>query len=279
MILGSIWRKKDRERAAYFVACGQLIGVFNRGVCALWFDGGSQKAINRLLDVKGEKRLGRPIALTLSLEEFIPMVDLKNLPGGLADFLSSSDLKSKIGSLCFIRAPLKKDFHMIIPDAAKSFDEQGVCMIQNWDSFGHNPVEQLLLLIKKFGISHPGVTSMNVTGQSEIVDQKEAERFCRDFGIPIFLKDPRAHPKHVGSYTIFTFNQNGIKLERDGNIPADLFKFIFGLPIDRDDARKPRHPQLKFPISRMKKLSPSKIRQATLLFIRGEDPFKESTHV
>lgn len=264
MVSGSIWDKSDRKTAANLLTQGELVGVFNRGVCALWFDGGNKAAIDKLLQVKGETRLGRPIALTLSLEEFIPMVDLKNLPRGLSDFLSSSDLKSKIGSLCFIRAPLKKDFHRIIPDAAKSFDEQGVCMIQNWDSFGHNPVENFLSLAKKMGVVHPAVTSMNITGQIEIVDQKKAIKFCQKFKIPIFLKDQKARPDHIGSYTIFTFDQNGIKLERDGNIPAFLFKYIFGTSFERKGAKKIKHHQLKFPISQMKRLNSQAVRNAIL---------------
>lgn len=240
------------------------MGVFNRGVCALWFDGGNLRAIDKLLKVKGEKRLGRPIALTLNLAEFIAMLDLSALPKNVSDFLSSSDLKSKIGSLCFIRAPLKADFHSIIPDAAKSFDEQGVCMIQNWDSFGHNPVENFLSLVKKMGVVHPAVTSMNITGQPEIVDQKKAIKFCKKFKIPIFLKDQKAHPKHIGSYTIFTFDQNGIKLERDGNIPAFLFEYIFGTSFERKGAKKIQYPQLKFPISRMKRLNAEAVRNTIL---------------
>lgn len=267
--VGSVWNKKDREAAAKLLSAGEIIGIFNRGVCALWFDGGNRKSVKKVSTIKGEGRQSRPIALTLSLEEFIPMLDLDELPNSVKKLFRSSDLKNKIGSLCFIRAPIKKSFQKKIPDEAKSFNEEGICMLQNWDSFGHAPVEKFLNYVRKLGVKHPAVTSMNISGQPEIVNQKEGEIFCKNYSIPIFLKDERSHPDHLGSYTIFTFQKNGIKLERDGNIPGFLFKYIFGLPIYTKDAKSIKHPQLKFPENKMKNLSPSQIRQAILLFIKS----------
>jgi len=264
--IGSLWNPADREKAAKLLSKGEIVGVFNRGVCALWFDGNNAKTIERVAVIKGEQRRGRPIALTLSLEEFIPMIDTDKLPRELKKFLLSSDIKHKVGSLCFIRAPLKADFQKNIPKWAKNFEGE-LCMVQNWDSFGHDATEKFLESVKKLGVKHPGVTSMNKTGQAELVNQKEGEEFAKENGVPIFLKDEKAHPKHLGSYTIFTFNKFGIKLERNGNIPAKIFKFIFCLPIDTKNAKSIKHPQLKFPIAEMKKLPPAQIRNQILSFI------------
>ena len=261
--VGSIQTKLDRDQAASLVAKGQIAGIFNRGVCALWFDGGNLSAVKKIWAIKGEGRKGKPIALTLSLEELIPMIDLPKLPQSVQKFLSSPDLKSKIGSLCFIRAPLRDSHFKLIPDHAKSFDG-GICMIQNWDSHGHTPTELFLKKVRQLGVVHPAVTSMNVTGQREIVNQEEGVQFCQDHGIVIFLKDPQAQPLHIGSYTILTLERNGIKLERDGNIPGKLFLKIFGLPIDFKDAKKPNYPQLKFPDTLFKNLTGTKVREIIL---------------
>lgn len=266
--VGSLLSKKDRDQAASLVAKGQIAGIFNRGVCALWFDGGNLTAVKKIWAIKGEGRRGKPIALTLSLKELIPMIDLSKLPPDVQKFFSSPDLKSKIGSLCFIRAPLKDSHFRLIPDHAKSFDG-GVCMIQNWDSHGHAPTEVFLKKVRQLGVAHPAVTSMNVTGQREIVNQQKGAQFCQDHGIPIFLKDPQAHPFHIGSYTIFTLGRNGIKLERDGNIPGKLFSKIFGLPIDLKNAKKPNYPQLKFPGTIFKNLTGTKVREIILLYLKG----------
>ena len=266
--VGSLLNKPDRDLAASAVAKGEIVGIFNRGVCALWLDGGDLKAVKKIWKIKGEEREGRPIALTLDLEEFISMIDLDLLPAKLQNLIKSKDFNLQVGSLCFIRAPIKAHHQLSIPEHAKSFTSDGVCMIQNWDSFGHDSTEEFLNEVKRRGVKHPAVTSMNITGQKEIVDQKKGEEFCKKYGIPIFLKDPKAHPGHIGSYTIFTFGREGIKLDRDGNIPSRLFKKIFGLPIDTKGAKKPNYPQLKFPGSLFKNMSGAKVRQSVLIYLQ-----------
>lgn len=263
---GSLWNHADREKAARLLANGEVVGIFNRGVCALWFDGGSAEAYRKLVLIKGEGRKGRPVALTLGLDEFIPMIDRSNLSQDLKKFLDSSDIKHKLGSLCFIRAPIKKHFQKKLPPWAKNFAGK-VCLVQNWDSFGHEPTEKFLLAVKKLGVRHPAVTSMNKTGQAELVDQAKGAEFARENKIAVFLKDEKAHPRHKGSYTVFTFNKFGIKLERDGNIPGKIFKFIFGLPIDTKGAKSSHYSRLNFNLTAMKKLPPVQIRRQILSFI------------
>lgn len=264
---GSLRSREDRILAAKLLAKGEMVGIFNRGVCALWFDGGDQKAVRKMWKIKGEGRRGRPIALTLDFNQFIPMIDVELLPSDLRNLILAPDFSSKVSSLCFIRAPIKATHQNLVPDHAKSFTSDGVCMIQNWDSFGHHPTERFLNEVKRMGVKHPAVTSMNITAQPEIVDQKQGEEFCKKYGILIFLKDPKAHPKHLGSYTIFTFGREGIKLDRDGNIPARLFTKIFGIPIDTKGAKKPYYPQIKFP-KHLFNNSGKDLRAAVLLYLQ-----------
>lgn len=269
-MIGSLLSREDRKKAATEVAKGNAVGIFNRGVCALWFDGGNNKAVKRIWKIKGEGRKGKPVALTLDLEEFIPMIDTDFLPDDVKTLIVSPDFKSRVGSLCFIRAPIKPQHQKSVPDHVKSFEPDGICMVQNWDAYGATPTEKFLNKVRNLGVKHPAVTSMNITGQLEIVDQKEGERFCKKNGIQVFLKDPKAHPKHVGSYTIFTFDRGGIRLERDGNIPGRLFEKILGISINAKHARKSNYSQLKFPKRLLKNLTGAKVREAILLYLQGE---------
>lgn len=267
---GSLYSNGDRDKAARMVAEGEIVGIFNRGVCALWFDGGNNRAVKRIWKIKGEGRKGKPVALTLDLEEFIPMIDTAFLPDDVKTLIVSPEFKSRVGSLCFIRAPISTFHQKSIPNHAKSIDADGICTIQNWDPHGATNTELFLNEVKKKGVKHPAVTSMNITGQPEIVDQKEGLKFCKKYGIRIFLEDPQAHPKHVGSYTIFTLDRGGIRLERDGNIPGRLFEKILGTSINAKYARKSNYPQLKFPKSLLKNLEGAKVREAILLYLQGE---------
>lgn len=265
---GSLLSEGDRQAAAAFLAKGEVVGIFNRGVCALWFDCGNKEAVKKIWQIKGEGRKSRSLSLTLKLEEFLLMVDTGMLHANVKNLIGSSDFKSKVGSLCFIRAPIKKEYEKDIPHHAKNYSD-GVCMVQNWDAHGHEPVEQFLNEVRKRGVKYPAVTSMNITGQPEIVNQSDGEQFAKDHGIPIFLRDPQAHSKHIGSYTIFTFGRKGIILDRDGNIPAGLFGKIFGLPIDAKKAKKPNYPQLDFSAV-VKSLTGIKAREAILLYLQEE---------
>ena len=265
--IGSLLNKEDREKAAKLLSTGEVVGIFNRGVCALWFDGGNVKSVEKIWKIKGEKRKQRPVSLTLGLEEFISMIDINLLHPDVKKLLNSPDFKDKVGSLCFIRAPVLAQHQKSIPDHFKSF-EGGICMLQNWDSFGHESMESFLESVKKLGVKHPAVTSMNETGKPELVDQTKGMIFAKKHDIPIFLKDEKAHPSHFGSYTIFTFGRKGIKLDRDGNIPARFFKKIFGISIDTKNVKKSIHPQLKFPDKIFKNLAGAKIRQAILLYLQ-----------
>lgn len=265
-MVGSLLSKIDRDRAALEVLKGHIVGIFNRGVCALWFDGGNPKAVSEMVKIKG--RGSKAIALTLSLDEFIPMIDMAKLPKRTRDFLLLPDLKSRIGSLMFIRAPLRSDYLDSIPTYAKSFDRE-ICMIQNWDSHGHTPTERFLEKLKGLGVLYPAVTSMNASDKPEIVDQDEAQKFCQDHDIPIFLRDPKAHPEHKGSYTIITLHSDGIKLSRDGNIPGFIIEQIFDMPFSRDKTKQSHYPQLKFPENFLDGLTPRETRRKVLQYLRS----------
>lgn len=218
--------------------------------------------------IKGEKRTGRPIALTLSFEEFVPMIDMSRIPKDLKQKLDPETLKHSLGSLCFLRVPLDPKHHHNVPEHAKSYREDGVCLVQNWDSYGHTPTELFLEETRKLGVTHPGVTSMNISGQPEIVDQKEGERFCQQYGIPLFLKDPDAHPDHVGSYTILSIDRYGIRLERDGNIPGRFFEKLLQSPIDVSQAKAAKYPHIDFPENLFEQLAPHQVRNLILFSVQ-----------
>lgn len=269
VLVGSLLNKADRIEAAKLVSRGEVIGIFNRGVCALWFDASKKATLNKIAKIKGEGRKNKAVALTMSLEEFIPMIDMAKLSDPVKKFLLSADLKHKIGSLVFIRAPLKAEYISSIPESAKTFDSRGFCMIQNWDSFGHTAVEQFLTTVKQLGVTHPGVTSMNRSGQPEIVDQIAAQKFCQEQKVPLFLKDPTVHPQYQGSFTIISLEQDGVTLSRDGNIPGWVIEQILGFPLISSNTKQPNYPQLDFPKKLLLGLPPHQIRQQVLGYINN----------
>ena len=45
--------------AARQIESGEVVGSYIRGVCGLWIDGASTKAIDRIDEIKGEKRANK----------------------------------------------------------------------------------------------------------------------------------------------------------------------------------------------------------------------------
>lgn len=274
-IIGSIHNFEDRKLAAKLISDGEVVGVFNRGVNALWINGDDPESVSKINRIKGEKRIGRPIALTVGFENLTKMIDLKKLSKDVLRFLKlSRNLKKELGSLCFLRVPIKKAYAMELPVSALHVDSKGTIWLQNWDPHGHDSSESLISDAQKRGVKFPAVTSMNISGEPEIVDQDIAKEFCRINSIPCYLRDPDAHPELVGSYTIITFSKKGIELTRDGNIPGKIIEPIFKNKLISDNTKKSNYPQRDFPLHLVEKLNPSGIRTAILLYLEGKDPLE-----
>lgn len=270
--VGSLLNKGDRIYAASLVTRGEVIGVFNRGVNALWIDGTNEEAARRLQIIKGELRQGRPVALTIGFERLIKMIDFDVLAEDVKQFLKSSgDLKGKLGSLCFLRVPLQASYIDKVPPSSLSL-EKGQTWIQSWDAHGHRFTEDLMRLMEGFGVEYPAVTSMNISGSPEIVNQDEGERFCREKNIPVYLRDPKANPEVMGSYTIIAFNEQGIELIRDGNVPGNMIEHILHLPLITERTTPPKYSQLNFSKDLIEGLSPQGVRMASLLYLGGRNP-------
>lgn len=273
--VGSIHNSEDRKLAAKLISDGEIVGVFNRGVNALWINGDDLKSVSKINHIKGEKRIGRPIALTIGFENLIKMIDLKKLSKDVLRFLKfSRNLKKELGSLCFLRVPIKKAYAWELPVSALHVDDKGTIWLQNWDPHGHDSSEKLISDAQKRGVKFPAVTSMNISGEPEIVDQDKAEEFCRKNSITCYLRDPDVHPELVGSYTIITFSKKGIELTRDGNIPGKIIEPIFKNKLISDNTKKSNYPQRDFPLHLIEKLNSSGIRIAILLYLEGKDPLE-----
>lgn len=276
--IGSIRNEQDRKVAAIQIKAGDPVGVKNGGVNAIWMDASNPKAIEETETIKGEQRLGRPIALTLSTRELLEVSDLSKAPAAVRDYLSvTKDLEKEVGSLFFLRVPLKQEYLGVIPKSAVSLDQNDVPWIQSWDPYGFKPTEQLVYEMRELGIQFPGVTSMNISGQPEIVDQAEAQKFCQDKNIPVYLSDPKANPLFAGSYTIVSIGPKGFELVRDGNIPGDVVEEIFGIDVDRTNAKQSKYPQMEFPKEMFAGLNPIGKRLAVLLYLGGHNPINANS--
>lgn len=225
------------RRAAQRLKQGIPIGTYIRGVCGLWADGQREDGLDQLYRIKGERRGSRPVGTTLTSPQFTEMLNPAQIsPSVKGLILSERELVSRLGSLCFIRAPVRDEVGETLPDRLVSRTEDGTYWIQNWLPEGCTSAAAWMNAVGEVGITLPVATSMNISGKPEIVDQDQGREFCGAHDVPIFLADPESPGRAKGSFPIIQVDREGITLVREGHFPAILFRSLLtGWSIDLSD--------------------------------------------
>lgn len=225
--VASIADEASREWAARLVHEGGCVASFVRAVWVLWIDPANRNAVETIYRIKGERRIGRPLGTTLGATSFAEMLDPAKIAlDARKIFLDPKELESRLGMLCLIRAPIKKSAVQMLPPDIVSQVADGTIWLQNCVITGSAPVVALIQAMQNLGVQFPAVTSMNVSGQPEIVDRDEAEVFCREHGIPLVLTDSEDQHVVQGSFPIIEVGEAGVKLVREGHFPAYLFRYL-----------------------------------------------------
>jgi hypothetical protein len=228
---------------------GDVVGSYIRGVCGLWIDGGSTRAIERIDAIKGEKRANRPFGTTLDGAEFARMIDPDQIASSARDlFLEGDQLQARLGSLCFIRIPIRKQMGLELPPRLVSQSDDGTYWLQNWMPWGSRSSARWMEAMKEQNIAFPSATSMNVSGTPELVDQQAGVEFCQLHGISTFLGDPESRYEVKGSFPILQVDTAGIHLLREGHFPGVLFRSLLQeWDIDLSGYQPAKYPLLPIP--------------------------------
>ena len=214
--------------AAGQVESGEVVGSYIRGVCGLWIDGASSKAIDLVDEIKGEQRAGRPFGTTLDGPEFANMIDPDQVAPAIRDlFLDADALRQRLGSLCFIRIPIKRKIGSGLPPRLVSQTEDGIYWLQNWIPWGCRSSALWTEAMQYQGIEYLSATSMNVSGTPELVEQAAGVEFCESHGISIFLGDPESKREVKGSFPIIQVNKTGISLIREATFQGRSLRICF----------------------------------------------------
>ena len=232
------------RRAMELLRDGGAFGSFFRGVCAVWVDGTNPDAVEAVFKIKGEQRGRRPFSGIISAERLSKLIDLSRVAPSTRDLLSDPDeLGNRIGSLCFIRDPVADSVAASLPEWVVSQTDDGTHWVQSWIPDGWATPSILIDAFKNAGVHLPIVTSMNVSGQREIVDMEEGLRFSATHGIALFLADPDTPGEVKGSFPILSVDASGIKLAREGHFPGYLFDALLDRwHVDRTDSQPAKYP-------------------------------------
>jgi tRNA A37 threonylcarbamoyladenosine synthetase subunit TsaC/SUA5/YrdC len=244
--VGSIRVENDRRRAASLLKEGYAVGSFTRAVCGIWVDAANEDAINEIYRIKGSQRVGRPMSTVLPAADFVELIDPHEVPAALGHaILDAGELQARFGSLGFIRAPIRQDAAEAMPAATVSRSSDGKYWLQNYVTTPSGIVRSFVQEMLEQGVVVPAATSMNISGQPEIVDQQEGAAFCESRGIPLFLADPDNDGRVRGSFPIVSFDRTGVRLLREGQFPGYLVRHLLGCEVDSSNTSPAGYPVVR----------------------------------
>ncbi len=208
-----------------------------------------ESALDALYRIKGEARGGRPVGTILTASAFIDMLQPDRIaPSARTLMLDGQVLASRLGSICFIRAPMKAELSESLPDRLFSKTDDWTYWIQNWLPEGCRPASPWIDAMREKDILLPAASSMNVSGEPEIADQEEGRAFCEAKGVPIFLADPENPGRARGSFPILQIDEERIRLLRSGHFDPNLFRTLLaGWDIDISSYQDAKFPLVDIP--------------------------------
>ncbi len=235
-----------RRRAAQLVRAGAPVGAFVRGVSVIWVDGARSDAAQTIYAIKGERRIGRPMMTILPAATLVKWMDADRIPFDLHSlFLDAAELEARLGTLSLLRVPIALAAAGILPPAVRSQTPDGQHWVQTWVPSGESPASRFVRDLQEPGVVFPGVTSMNRSGEPEIVEQSDGKAFSAAHGIPLFVGSSSSHQAVRGSFPILQVDMGGIHLIREGHFAARLFeRLLDGARVDRSRATPAKFPLL-----------------------------------
>jgi tRNA A37 threonylcarbamoyladenosine synthetase subunit TsaC/SUA5/YrdC len=246
MQVQSIWSYTARQAAADLIADEQPIVAYNRSVCAILGRGESPTFHQAVAQIKGEARKTKPLGIFTRVTEIVEWLDPTRIPPNLHHILLDPDeFLGRLGSLCFLRLPVREAVVETLPPHLLSRTADGTPVVMACDPSGQPSFDNLLDLLHTRGVRYLAGTSLNPSGQPEMVDKVAGIAFARACGVRLFLDEPDNNPRLQGSPTILSVEATGVRLIRDGYIPTAVFEWLLGMPIARAGARPTRYPQLR----------------------------------
>jgi hypothetical protein len=245
--VGSLRDPDDCRRAAQLMHEGSPVGVFGRSVASIWVDATNTAGVAAVYRIKGAKRTGMPLGMALAVDDLPRLIDPDLIAPELRPLLlDGSDLAARLSTLIWIRFPLRRVAVAALPECLMSNTPDGTRWGQGWITDLGDAHGVLLARLAENGIRLIAPTSMNVSGEPEIVDVEVGAEFCARHGIPLFLRDPDDARAVQGSYPIMEVNRDGVRLVREGHFPSYLLsRLLGGVPVQTEGHRPAKYPVLQ----------------------------------
>lgn len=231
---GEIAIRGDFFRAIDYVSRGIPLAYDNDCVGALIGDASNPQFFEGLLQAK-DRQPTRTVGLIVPFHKLSPLAHLANINESSRELLSEpgcETLEELLGALAFVRFPGDPELvaQSDVPDCAIGIDQKsGLPLLQTWSPQGKYHVELLEQFTDHVGIRYLCATSLNRSGESEIILPADAAQFCEEKDLPMLADYDAGNTgrfKAKGSFSIVTLTNTGIEIAREGSIGNDIIAAI-----------------------------------------------------
>ena len=247
--VASLLNPDDCRQAARLMREGQPVGVYGRSVASIWVDPTREEGVTAVYRIKGTRRSGMPLGIVLERDELSRLIDPDLIAPLLRPlFLNGSDLAARLSTLVWIRFPLRPAAATKLPECLVSSTADGTYWGQCWITDEGDSHGILATHLAENGVKLIAPTSMNVSGEPEVVEAEDGAEFCARHGIPLYLRNPNDGKAVQGSYPIIEVNSRGVRLVREGHFAARLLSDLLGgIALETDGYRPAKYPLLQIP--------------------------------
>lgn len=243
--IGSLENADDIKRAVDDIRSGGIVAAQFRNVFGFWFNGWINETANKALKIKGTvKYATKPLSTMMFSENFLPLVDSDLLSPEVKVLVEDPDtFQKRFGSLCHMRAPIRKELIDHIPPRILSWQHDTPYM-HNLDPHGHEPMASFIKNLNDAGQLFLGMTAVGKHKKPEFTSKYGViELSKKSEMVNLLLEDPwNTHPDVKGSFPVVDLEKK--KLLREGHIPTEIIQQLFGFELLTDDNIIPSHFEL-----------------------------------
>ena len=208
------------SEAVDVIRAGGVVGTHFGTVFGLLVDGSHQGVADEIMAIKGAARGHKPLAVAARPGRLVELIDVTSLPHEVRRLTEEPWFADRLAGMVAVRAPAAPQ--VAIPEHLVS-EVDGCRWVQVFDPLRMPGASDLIAAMWAGGVDWVAGTSMNESGQVEIVDLEEAVDFAERHGLPLLFQ-PEAMHEASGSLPILQLDpDDGLLLDRQGIIAhADL---------------------------------------------------------
>jgi tRNA A37 threonylcarbamoyladenosine synthetase subunit TsaC/SUA5/YrdC len=236
------------------IRAGRVVGTHFGTVFGLLVDGSHAGVADEIMAIKGAARGHKPLAVATQPGRFVELVDVAALPSDVRRLAEQPWFADRLAAMVAVRAPAAPE--VAIPEHLVS-EVDGRRWVQVFDPLRMPGASDLIAAMWAAGLEWVAGTSMNESGQPEIVDLEEAVDFGERHGLPLLFQ-PMAMHEASGSLPIIELHPDeGLRLDRQGIIAHPDLETAIGESIDASQAIPAHFPPMAVPPGLLDGLDPA----------------------